>query len=373
MSFLRQKLAPSQRMMLHHLRKRGEVSRGDLGALAGLSSGAVTRFGRQLIDLGFVEERTAGKASGPGRPSQSLTLRPEGGIGIGFAVHPGWVEAVCLDFTGTQQAASRFPFDTLSPDDLIAVQGDFIALCKECVSMEMARVGVGLALPGYVTTQPNRRHTVAGLEAWRDLDVEATLEAALGYPAFVENDATAAALAEFYCPAAADVSVLMSVTLGPGVGGGVVVEGRPSRGAHGNAGEIGWLYPYGEARPSARDFHETMVSAGESRSLFDWVCADHPDLPEAALAWCARAGAQLKRAVNAGGGWIDPDRIVVTGALPGAILARTAEALAAQDLFEPESNIARPKPVGSAFGPKSAAIGAAQLVFHALSFAAEPE
>ncbi len=77
--------------MLHHLRKRREVSRADLGTLAGLSSGAVTRFGRELIELGLVLEQSASRSNGPGRPSQSLVLRPEGGLGIGFAVHPGWV------------------------------------------------------------------------------------------------------------------------------------------------------------------------------------------------------------------------------------------------------------------------------------------
>ena len=368
MNFLSQKLAPSQRTMLYHLRKRGEVSRGDLGALSGLSSGAVTRFGRQLIELGLVRERSAEKSAGPGRPTQSLALRPEGGVGMGFAVHPGWVEAVCLDFTGAELVDGQFPFKTLSLGDLTKLQKEFFSSCKDHIQKKNARIGVGLALPGYVTTQPEHRHTVAGLEDWRDLDVQAYLEKTLGFPAFVENDATAAALAEFYCPDTPDISVVMSLTLGPGVGGGVVIDGKPNRGAHGNAGEIGWLYPYGQPRPSARDFLEVMQEAGDRRSLFEWASGDAEKLPKDVLAWCERAGRQLKLAVNAGGGWIDPDRIVVTGALPSGILKRTADALAAQDLFEDESNISRPKPVGSDYGPKAAAVGAAQLVFHALSF-----
>lgn len=369
MTFLDQKLAPSQQAMLHHLRKRREVSRGDLGELAGLSSGAVTRFGRQLIELGLVLEQSASKPNGPGRPSQSLVLRPEGGLGIGFAIHPGWIEAVCMDFSGAEIEHARIPFETLTPACLSDAQRAFISTCDHAIRRAGQRVGVGLALPGYVTDRPGRRHTVAGLEHWRDVDVPSFLVEKLGFPAFVENDASAAALAEFYAPGNEDSSVVMCLTLGPGVGGGIVAEGRLLRGAHGNAGEIGWLYPYGEPRPSARDFRDSLAAEGDDRTLFDWTDAtiDLEHLPISN--WCRRAGAQLKLGVNAGGGWIDPDRIVVTGALPIPVLAETARVLADQDLFEVEENIARPVPIGSAYGPKAAALGAAHLVFHALSFA----
>lgn len=368
MTFLDQKLAPSQQAMLHHLRKRREVSRADLGELAGLSSGAVTRFGRQLIDLGLVQEQSATKASGPGRPTQSLVLRPEGGLGIGFAVHPGWVEAVCIDFTGAEVAHRRVAFDALTPAILAGIQKDFIATCSSAIKSVGHRVGIGLALPGYVTDRPGRRHTVAGLEAWRDIDVPSFLVDELGFPAFVENDASAAALAEFYAPGTEDNAVLMCLTLGPGVGGGIVANGQLTRGAHGNAGEIGWLYPYGEPRPSARDFRETLASAGDDRSLLAWVSADVSPDHEVIADWCARAGKQLTFAVNAGGGWIDPDRLVITGPLPLPVLEETARILAQQDLFEIEENISRPMPRGSSYGSKAAAIGAAHLVFHALSF-----
>lgn len=59
MTFLDQKFAPSQQATLHYLNSEVRCHWGGLGQLAGLSSGAVTRFGRELIDLGLYEEKSA--------------------------------------------------------------------------------------------------------------------------------------------------------------------------------------------------------------------------------------------------------------------------------------------------------------------------
>ena len=77
--------------------------------------------------------------------------------------------------------------------------------------------------------------------AWRDLDLKADLGAALGLPVVVENDANAAAWGEFQFGAGHDVDDLLLVTVGTGVGGGVVLDGRCYRGAFGVGAEIGHM------------------------------------------------------------------------------------------------------------------------------------
>jgi glucokinase len=77
--------------------------------------------------------------------------------------------------------------------------------------------------------------------AWRDLDLKADLEQSLDLPVVVENDANAAAWGEFQFGAGHDVDDLLLVTVGTGVGGGVVLDGALYRGAFGVGAEIGHM------------------------------------------------------------------------------------------------------------------------------------
>ena len=99
-------------------------------------------------------------------------------------------------------------------------------------------VGVGAA--GYVDRTRSVVMFAPNL-AWRDLDLRSELEARIDLPVVVENDANVAAWGEFTFGAAHDVEDLLMVTVGTGVGGGLVLDGELYRGAFGVAAEIGHL------------------------------------------------------------------------------------------------------------------------------------
>jgi glucokinase len=103
---------------------------------------------------------------------------------------------------------------------------------------EITAVGVGAA--GFVDS---KRSTVmfAPNLAWRDEPLRRDLEKRLGLPVVVENDANAAAWGEFTFGAGADVADTLLVTVGTGVGGGIVLNGELHRGAFGVAAEIGHM------------------------------------------------------------------------------------------------------------------------------------
>lgn len=103
---------------------------------------------------------------------------------------------------------------------------------------DITAVGVGAA--GYVD---KARSTVlfAPNLAWRNVDLKAELEPRVGLPVVVENDANAAAWGEFTYGAGHDVDDLLLVTVGTGVGGGLVLDGELYRGAFGVGAEIGHL------------------------------------------------------------------------------------------------------------------------------------
>lgn len=103
---------------------------------------------------------------------------------------------------------------------------------------DIAAVGVGAA--GYVDKSRSVVMFAPNI-AWRDVDLKAELEERIHLPVVVENDANAAAWAEFTFGAGHDVDDFLMVAVGTGVGGGVVLDGELYRGAFGVGAEIGHM------------------------------------------------------------------------------------------------------------------------------------
>jgi glucokinase len=123
--------------------------------------------------------------------------------------------------------------------DVAAIEQAIESLVTELRSRHaIAAVGVGAA--GYIDKARAVVMFAPNL-AWRDLDLKADLEAKLDLPVVVENDANAAAWGEFQFGAGHDVDDLLLVTVGTGVGGGVVLDGNLYRGAFGVGAEIGHM------------------------------------------------------------------------------------------------------------------------------------
>lgn len=122
-------------------------------------------------------------------------------------------------------------------DDAAALQRAVVELVAELrTHHDLTAVGVGAA--GYVAAD---RATVrfAPNIAWREVALGRELGEAIGLPVVVENDANAAGWGEFVHGAGRDVDHQLMVTVGTGVGGGVIAERRLLRGGFGIAGEIG--------------------------------------------------------------------------------------------------------------------------------------
>jgi glucokinase len=121
------------------------------------------------------------------------------------------------------------------PEAIVGAIADAIRKVRRCCG-DVQAVGIGAA--GYVDERRSTVNFGANLR-WRDKPVRALVEQATGLPAVVENDANAAAWGEFAYGAGAGYDDMVMVTLGTGLGGGIISNGRLSRGRFGMAGEIG--------------------------------------------------------------------------------------------------------------------------------------
>ena len=102
-------------------------------------------------------------------------------------------------------------------------------------------LGVGIGLPGPVDTFKGVVHFLPNIPGWREVGLKKILEEKTKLPVFIDNDARLMSLAEHKCGAAAGFNNALCLTLGPGVGGGVIIGGSLYRGKDNAAGEIGHL------------------------------------------------------------------------------------------------------------------------------------
>lgn len=101
--------------------------------------------------------------------------------------------------------------------------------------------GIGISTAGMVSDDGRIVGSTGNIPGWKDTKVKEVLQRKYRLPVVVENDANAAAYAEYHIGSAKGANPLLMITLGTGVGGGVVVNGKLVRGAHFAGGEIGHI------------------------------------------------------------------------------------------------------------------------------------
>lgn len=300
--------------MLRLLGRAGPMHRTALARQLGVSPATITEVTRELLELGLI--RNAGKQpSNGGRPAELLALVPESGRLLGVKVASDHASGVVVDLAGGVVGSFEAPFDAHTADLVDALE----VLLAEWIG-DNRLLGVGLGVPGMVD---GRGRVTAPTLGWVGIELGAQLQQRLGLPVIVENDVHTLAVAESLYGHGAEVDDFIVVTLGRGVGLGVVISGELHRGARGGAAEIGHITvdPAGprcgcgrsgclEAYASApamvdRAVEEGLVGRGATiEDLFD--------LPTAAHIF-EQAGVHLGRTVATVVTLLAPQMILVSG------------------------------------------------------------
>lgn len=222
----------------------GLVSRTELAKRTGLSLPTVSEIVAELIGSGVVEERETA-SSGGGRRPVLLGLKPDAGYVIGIKVTETRVIAVLTDLNaGIVDRATA----SLGEDDVATVVRAIAGVVKKLRAAAVRRsgggarpspvYGVGVGLAGVIDRASGvvRHATYAD---WRDVDLAGLLAKRTGLPVVVDNDVNTLVANEQWFGAGRGVSDVAVVSIGRGVGLGMVLDGRLYRGAGGGAGEFG--------------------------------------------------------------------------------------------------------------------------------------
>ncbi len=159
-----------------------------------------------------------------------------GGLTIGVDIGGTKVAAGLVDEQGTVLARTRRPTPSASPSDV----EDVVAECVRELSdgHEVEAVGIGAA--GFIDAERSRVLVAPNL-AWKDEPLRDAVQRRTGLPVVVENDANAAAWGEHRFGAGRGEDHLVVVTVGTGIGGGIVLDGKLYRGRYGIGAEFGHM------------------------------------------------------------------------------------------------------------------------------------
>jgi predicted NBD/HSP70 family sugar kinase len=225
---------------------QGPTARTDIARALGLSPATVTQVTKDLIARGLIEELESVPSKG-GRPSRLLGLVSDAGVALGAKVTADHVAVVTVELDGTVRSSTELEYD---PGAANAIERLGQILAKQVAELDDRLLGVGVGVPGAVDSQASGVVDAPTL-GWQAAPVGPVLRAAIGTPVLVDNDVNTLAAAERLYGIGRDHSSYLVVTIGRGIGCGIVVDGGIYRGANGGAGEIGHIpvWPSGAEEP----------------------------------------------------------------------------------------------------------------------------
>lgn len=360
--------------MLDVVLRRGSIAQAALPALLDLSQPSVARLAGSFVSDGLL--RTSSRAaSGRGNPSVSLSLVPEHAYGLGVGITGDALTMALVDFSGAVRETRR---EALVDRTRAAVAARLAAMRTDVIAAsgidEERLIGTGIALSGFFVGSPPRFNPPAVLVDWVDVDLIETLSPVLGHNLLCDNDATCAAIAEALLGVGRATPTFAYCHLTNGFGGGIIVDGRPMRGALGNAGDFGavwWMLGGGrpDGYPALNRLHALVAEHG---TLFptveDLLIAITPETPGLDV-WLAEARNAFAPLAFLLGHIVAPEAVVIGGRLP-TWLAQTL----ANSIELPSSPIRHDRPfplpavVAAEVSGEGAAIGAALMPLREVFF-----
>ncbi|MBT0995339.1 ROK family transcriptional regulator [Cellulomonas sp. DKR-3] len=378
--------ASSRSAILDLIRAAGTISRVELTRVSGLTGATVSTVVRKLIDDGLVVEAGRAESTG-GKPRMLLELDPYARFAVGVHLDHAGITYVIANLGGAIVARWRRP-GAGSDDPRVVVEriAAEIRATVARIGVEPDRIlGLGVVSPGPIAASTGMTLTPPVMQAWTEFPLAEALEDAVGLPVLLDNDATAAAIGEYWSGGVPTGTAFAALYMGTGIGAGIIVDGTVYRGSSSNAGEVGhicvdidgpdcWCGSAGcveaLAGPAAVVAQSRAVGvelAGRS------VSEDFAQLARAAsrgeetpLALLERSARYVAVAAQTLANVLDVAHVVLTGpsfALAGSLYLPVLEERLARSFFARGSHAVR---VGiSSNAPEAAAVGAAALVLQA--------
>ncbi|WP_411074964.1 ROK family protein [Streptomyces sp. cmx-4-7] len=322
----------------------GPISRTQLAQRLGLVPSSVTRMLPPLLEHGYLREADDTAPQGRGRPQKMLHVNPDKHIVVGMKIGPAQVSGVVTDMAANVLARDEERIADCTPRTALsaaaALTGRLLSKAPEAADRVL---GLGVGVSGHVDSTAGVCRYSALLD-WDKVNVAGPLQEATGLPVVVNNDVNTLVVAERWFGEGRDVDSFAVVTVGPGIGCGLLLDGGLFSGATGLAGELGHV-PLDPAGPMCSCGRRGCLEAlaGDRAVLRHLQDAGFPcaTIEEAitlarsgsngarnvALAAFAEAGSALGRGLAGVCNLLNLQKIIIAG-----------EGAVAHDLFGPAMN-----------------------------------
>jgi len=369
--------------IVRELHERGPSSRSELVTRTGLTRSAIRGLTGELVLAGLASEEPAMRLGTPGRPSPVVCPNPGGATVLALEIEVDSLAAALVGLGGEVMGLIRVdrPRGHSSVEEIVGDLADLAAAAKAGRPSGEKVIGVGVAVAGVVRRSDGRVSMAPNL-GWSDAPLGEVLARSLGasVPISVANEADLGVLAEHRRGVARGVDNVLYISGEVGVGGGLIVDGRPLSGEAGYGGEIGHLpvNPAGAAcRCGSVGCLETEVGEGAllvraghaaagGRPAVEAVLREAADGSPAALAALDHVGRWLGLGLAGLVNVLNP-RLIVLGGLFGRIhpwIAGTLDAeLTRRALPAPRALV---RVVPASLGLDAPLLGAAELAFEPL-------
>lgn len=328
-------------VVLAAIRDHEPVSRAAIAKRTGLSRSTCSLIVDELLDRTLISEVGKGASSG-GRPGVLLTMNYEAGVTVGARLLADSIDCAVVNLRG--EVLERRETSISYRTDVENYIETLTTAVNNVLSLFAARVpdkpvfGLGLGLSGLVDSEAGQSISSSILH-WDHIPLADRVEQELSIPVFIDNDVNTFAMGELWFGHGRGIDSFLCVTVGEGIGLGIVMGGEIYAGRHHGAGEFGHVRISDDpqaprdamgiqgsveafaADPAIREFVSNEIAAGATSKLQD----SRGPIGIGAIAEAAREGDSLcRRAYERAGHYLgigvanlinllDPDLIVVGG------------------------------------------------------------
>lgn len=228
-------------IVLESILRGAPLSRAQISEQSGLNKATVSSLVQDLIDGSLVREIGIGQSSG-GRKPVLLDFVSTSGYAVGVDLGVNYIRGVLTDLRGNivaEWTASLNPAETDVAGTMEQLCGCIESLIGEAPASAYGIVGIGVGVPGLVDESgtilfaPNLK--------WRDVPLQRMLTDKFSLPVTIDNEANMGALGEQKYGAGRSISNLIYVSVGMGIGTGLILHKTLYKGASGFSGEMGHL------------------------------------------------------------------------------------------------------------------------------------
>ncbi|MFV1528834.1 MULTISPECIES: ROK family protein [unclassified Phaeobacter] len=218
------------------------IARSRITELTSLSQQSVHRLVEGLCAQRLLTSEKA-IVTGRGKPSPQIVLDNMSTASLGVSIRTDKVDLRAMTLSGQEIACTVLSSAPNERDAVLReVRETLVRWFDNGPLADRQAIGIGIAMQGYRTTHRNRYTAPLPIDNWSRLDIEDLFSTELDLPAYSENNANCAALAEHHCGGGRDFNSFAYLSFNFGFGGGIVLNQNLVTGGFGNAGELSDLF-----------------------------------------------------------------------------------------------------------------------------------